>query len=104
MLLLTVPALVLLNGLFVAVEFALVSVRKRGLEERRPTGLSGARRVRPAMDNRAPSTAATQRGIPRPPLGRGFAGEPARPRLIEPLFPGLGKSVSWLTSHGVAVF
>jgi putative hemolysin len=45
LLLLTVPALVALNGLFVAAEFALVAVRRTRVEEMQRQGVAGANSV-----------------------------------------------------------
>src|SRR4051812_41234128 len=56
---LSVPALVLLNGLFVAVEFALVSVRKTRVEELVRQGVTRARSVLSAINNLDASIAAT---------------------------------------------
>ena len=47
--LLTIPALILLNGLFVSAEFALVSVRKTRIEELAAHGVIGARAVLKAI-------------------------------------------------------
>src|SRR5262249_8090816 len=47
--LLAVPALVALNGFFVAAEFALVAVRKTRVEELVGKGVSGARAVQEAV-------------------------------------------------------
>ena len=58
--LLLVPALVILNGLFVAAEFALVSVRKTRVEELLGRGVSGAKSVLAAIDALDDSIAATQ--------------------------------------------
>ena len=46
LMLLSIPALVILNGLFVAAEFALVSVRKTRVEEMVRKGVKGPRRWR----------------------------------------------------------
>ena len=74
--LLTVPALVLLNGLFVAAEFALVSVRKTRIEELAARGVKGARAVEKAMASLDRSIAATQLGITFASIALGFIGEP----------------------------
>jgi len=103
LMLLTVPALVLLNGLFVAAEFALVSVRRTRIEELKSKGAAGAKAVLHALDNLDHSIAATQLGITLASIGLGFAGEPALARLIEPLFAGLGQPAGWVTAHGVSV-
>ena len=48
--LLSIPALVVVNGLFVAAEFALVSVRKTRIEEIASRGVKGARAAEIAID------------------------------------------------------
>src|SRR5207247_2348251 len=71
-LLLVVPILVLLNGFFVAAEFALVSVRKTRIEELVARGVKGARSVEAAMKSLDRSIAATQLGITLASIGLGF--------------------------------
>ena len=100
--LLAVPALVLLNGLFVAAEFALVSVRKTRIEELHDKGVSGARGVLQAMEHLGDAIAATQLGITLASIGLGFVGEPALARLIRPLFTALPQGWGWLSTHSLA--
>jgi putative hemolysin len=83
--LLLVPALVILNGLFVATEFALVSVRKTRIEELIERGVKPARSVESAMNRLDRSIAATQLGITLASIGLGFVGEPALADLLKPL-------------------
>lgn len=83
--LLLIPALVVLNGLFVAAEFALVSVRKTRIEELIKDGVKSARSVESAQTHLDRSIAATQLGITLASIGLGFVGEPALARLIRPL-------------------
>jgi CBS domain containing-hemolysin-like protein len=92
-----VPALIVLNGLFVAAEFALVSVRKTRVEELHDKGVKGARSVLDALGKLNDMIAATQLGITLASIGLGFVGEPALAHLLEPLFPG-----QWLPQHAVA--
>jgi CBS domain containing-hemolysin-like protein len=80
--LLTIPALILLNGLFVAAEFALVSVRKTRIEELASHGVAGARAVLNAIRHLSRSIAATQLGITLTSLGLGFVVEPALAHLF----------------------
>jgi CBS domain containing-hemolysin-like protein len=100
--LLLVPALVLLNGLFVAAEFALVSVRKTRVEELIGQGVGRARSVLKAISALDDSIAATQLGITLASIGLGFVGEPALARLIRPLFAGLPEGWQGVTTHSVA--
>ena len=77
--LLAVPALVALNGFFVAAEFALVAVRKTRVEELVNQGTRGATAVRDAVAHLDRTIAATQLGItwPASPSG-GSASRPSR--------------------------
>src|SRR5437899_4215013 len=86
-----IPALVILNGLFVAAEFALVSVRKTRVEEMVRQGIKSAKTLEGAIEHLDRSIAATQLGVTLASLGLGWAGEPALSHLVEPLFPE-----SWL--------
>lgn len=83
--LLAVVVLVLLNGFFVAAEFALVSVRKSRIDQLALEGGARARRVQAALVRLDTYIAATQLGITMASLALGFIGEPAIAGLIEPL-------------------
>ncbi|HZV06695.1 MAG TPA: hemolysin family protein [Gemmataceae bacterium] len=83
--LLLIPALVVLNGLFVAAEFSLVSVRKTRIEELIQRGVKPALSVESAMNRLDRSIAATQLGVTLASLGLGFVGEPALADLLKPL-------------------
>ena len=94
--LLAVLLLVLVNGFFVAAEFALVRARPAKLEEMARARKRGAQR---AVDQAADVTnylSSCQFGITLASLGIGFLGEPAIASLLEPLF---GDTIS----HGLAV-
>jgi CBS domain containing-hemolysin-like protein len=80
-----VPALVALNGFFVAAEFALVAVRKTRVEELVNQGVGGAVAVRDAVAHLDRSIAATQLGITLASIALGWVGEPALATLLEPL-------------------
>src|SRR5437764_9009253 len=82
--LLSVPALVVLNGFFVAAEFALVAVRKTRVEEMVRQGVSQAGAVQDAVAHLDRTIAATQLGITLASIALGWIGEPALARLIEP--------------------
>ena len=96
LLLLAVVVLVLLNGFFVAAEFALVRVRRSQIEEQAEEGKRGAGLVLRQLDDLSKYLAACQLGITFTSLGIGFLGEPAVADLIEEL---LGESVP----HGVSL-
>ncbi len=88
--------LVLINGFFVAAEFALVRTRRGRMEALAAEGARGAPRVLEQLDRIDRYLAACQLGITMASLGIGFLGEPAIAALLEPLLDGpLG--------HGAAV-
>jgi CBS domain containing-hemolysin-like protein len=89
-------ALVLLNGFFVAAEFALVRTRRGRIEALAAEGARGADAVLRQLDQIDRYLAACQLGITMASLGIGFLGEPAIASLLEPVLDGpLG--------HGAAV-
>jgi CBS domain containing-hemolysin-like protein len=98
----TVPALVVLNGLFVAAEFALVSVRKTQVEEMVRLGLSEAKPLEAAINRLDRSIAATQLGITLASIGLGWVGEPTLARLLQPLFSFLDDSWAPIATHTAA--
>jgi CBS domain containing-hemolysin-like protein len=110
--LLAVPALVALNGLFVAAEFALVAVRKTRVEELVNQGVTGAKAVEAAISNLDRSIAATQLGITLASLGLGWIGERSLEHLIAPLFgflPGnwsevATRSAAWAVAFFIITF
>jgi CBS domain containing-hemolysin-like protein len=95
LLLILVILLILVNGFFVAAEFALVRSRRSRMEEMAKDGVRGARLALHQMEHVDEYVAAGQVGITFASIGIGFLGEPAVAELIEPIFGGL--------SHGVAV-
>ncbi|HEY7426031.1 MAG TPA: hemolysin family protein [Gemmataceae bacterium] len=100
--LLLIPVLVVLNGLFVAVEFALVSVRKTRIEELIARGVKSARSVESAMARLDRSIATTQLGITLMSIGLGFVGEPALANLLSPAANFLPASWRGAATHTVA--
>ncbi len=77
--------LVVLNGFFVASEFALVRVRETAVQSLVEEGVSGAGLLASIMDQLDDYLAVTQLGITISSLGLGWVGEPAIADLIEPL-------------------
>lgn len=77
--------LVLLNGFFVAAEFALVRVRPTQLERYVEQGIRRARLARDMARHVDSYLSATQLGITLASLALGWIGQPAFSRLIEPL-------------------
>jgi CBS domain containing-hemolysin-like protein len=103
--LVAIVVLVLLNGFFVAAEFALVSVRATRIRELIAQGNSAAKAVRKAISEPDRFIAATQLGITLASLGIGWLGEPALAEVITHVIDLLPIPASWvnLTSHGIAV-
>ncbi|MBA3413628.1 MAG: HlyC/CorC family transporter, partial [Chloroflexia bacterium] len=77
--------LVLMNGFFVATEFALVSVRRTRMQQLAAEGNRRATSVLDRLDHLDTYVAATQLGITISSLALGRLGEPVIARLIEPL-------------------
>jgi CBS domain containing-hemolysin-like protein len=98
--------LVLLNGFFVAAEFALVSVRKTRMEQLANEGSARARQVNRALEHLDTYIAATQLGITMASLALGFVAEPAIAAILEPLLvqlPFLHGTGAVVSSHTVAL-
>jgi len=93
--LIAVVLLVLLNGFFVAAEFALVRAKKSKLEAMADDGLAGSSAAVREIEDISEALAACQLGITLASIAIGFLGEPAIAKLIEPIFGNI--------SHGVAV-
>jgi CBS domain containing-hemolysin-like protein len=100
--LLTVPALVALNGFFVATEFSLVALRRTKVEEMVAQGLRRASAVATATANLDRSIAATQLGITIASIALGWVGETALAEIIEPLFAQLPASWQGPVTHTLA--
>jgi magnesium and cobalt exporter, CNNM family len=83
LLLLAVAALVLLNGFFVAAEYALVTVRRTRLAELEAAGNRRARAVRRITSDPPRFIAAMQLGVTLTSLGIGALGEPVLSNLLE---------------------
>jgi CBS domain containing-hemolysin-like protein len=102
LMLLGIPILVALNGLFVAAEFALVAIRKTRVEEMVRLGLKRARTVEKALTHLDRSIAATQLGITLASIGLGWIGEPTLARLLQPLFVHLPSLWGNTAAHSLA--
>lgn len=87
---LLVLVLVLLNGFFVAAEFALVKIRDTQLEALVKSGNRRARMARRLIQNLDSSLSATQLGITLASLGLGWVGEPVFAALLNPVMQLLG--------------
>jgi len=93
--------LVLINGFFVAAEFALVKVRPSRLDEQVAQNRTFATTVHWLTRRMDASLSACQLGITMASLGLGWIGEPAIAHLLRPLLQAAGvASEIWL--HGIA--
>jgi len=81
--------LVVLNGFFVASEFAFVRVRSTSVEQLAEEDRPGSAALEDVMANLDDYLAATQLGITVASLGLGWIGEPAVAALIEPILDPL---------------
>ncbi|HYG35818.1 MAG TPA: hemolysin family protein [Clostridia bacterium] len=109
--LLAVVVLVLLNGFFVAAEFALVKVRNTQLEPLASKGLRRAKVAQHTIHNLDAALSATQLGITLASLGLGWIGEPVFVSLLEPLLkalqiesPQVQHSISFAVGFSVITF
>jgi CBS domain containing-hemolysin-like protein len=103
LLLLLVFLLVLVNGFFVAAEFAIVRSRRSRIEELANQGDKRAVRALAQMDHIDEYVATSQVGITLASIGIGFLGEPAIADLIEPLIEGaIGTGLSYAISFAIA--
>jgi len=99
--------LVLLNGFFVAAEFALVKVRSTQIAELANEGKPSARMALHAIHHLDSYLSATQLGITLASISLGWIGEPAFEKLLHPLFHALHvpvqvlKAVSFLVPFGI---
>jgi CBS domain containing-hemolysin-like protein len=105
--LLAVVFLVLLNGFFVASEFAIVKVRASQLDALAAPSNGRARLARHVTSHLDSYLSATQLGITLASLGLGWLGEPFLADMIEPFFalanitsPGLIETVSFALAFG----
>lgn len=100
--LLAILVLVLVNGFFVAAEFALVSVRRTRIAELVARGEAGAEAVQRALQDPDRVIAATQLGITMASLGLGWVGEPALSHWFEPLLGLFPAMIRPEVSHSLA--
>lgn len=94
--------LVLLNGFFVAAEFAIVKVRYSKIELRAKKGNRPATVAQGILDRLDAYLSATQLGITLASLGLGWIGEPVMSRLLVGLFHGVGLELPETTAHQIA--
>ena len=92
---------VLINGFFVAAEFALIKVRPTQLAELSAGGSFRARIVRRLMRRLDATLSTTQLGITLTSLALGWVGEPAFASFLLPVFSGFGTFAATI-AHTVA--
>ena len=94
--------LVVLNGFFVAAEFAFVKLRSTSVDTLVEEGRRSATIVQEATDNLDDYLAVSQLGITLASLGLGWVGEPALAAVVDPLLePLLPESAVHAVSVGV---
>ncbi len=98
---LAIMALVMLNGFFVASEFAIVKVRGSQIDALIDQGVRNAKRARIVVAHLDEYLSATQLGITLASLGLGWVGEPFLAAMVEPAFAKLGVT-SPVVVHGFA--
>jgi len=101
--LLVVAILLGLNAIFVAAEFAYVTVRRTQLQHLASEGDSRARFLLGALQNLDFYVAASQLGITMATIMLGFLGEPVLAALIEPPIEDLVGPVAPALSHTIAI-
>lgn len=101
--LLSLFLLVLLNGFFVAAEFALVSVRRTRIEQLANEGNTFARLTNKLIKDLDLYIAATQLGITMASLGIGFIAEPAMEHLAGPTLLAWGFAEANVTTISFAL-
>ena len=94
--------LVLLNGFFVAAEFALVKVRSSRIEELVEKNTYGAKQAQNALKHLDAYLSATQLGITLASLGLGYIGEPAFANLLEPVLGRLDGGARHFVAGAIA--
>jgi len=95
--------LVLLNGFFVAAEFAIVKVRSSQIEVRENINKNIASTAKSIVNNLDAYLAATQLGITLASLGLGWVGEEVTTNILLKIFPAIGLELSESTAHNLAV-
>src|SRR6267378_528052 len=109
--LVTVGALVIVNGFFVVAEFALVKIRDSQLNTLADEGVRQAALVKQVKNNLNAYLSACQVGITAASLGLGWLGEPFIAGMLQPFFalagiesPAVIKSISFAMAFSAITF
>lgn len=94
--------LVILNGFFVAAEFAIVKVRSSQIEVREDINKNLSRIAKSIVNNLDAYLAATQLGITLASLGLGWVGEDVMSTLLLRLFEVMQLHISETTAHNLS--
>ncbi len=95
--------LVLLNGFFVAAEFAIVKVRSSQIDIKAAKGSKNAKIAQHIIQNLDSYLSASQLGITLASLALGWVGEDVFAKIMYNLFENLGFSVTNATVHAIAI-
>lgn len=95
--------LVLLNGFFVAAEFALVKVRASQLDIKIQKGSSRAKLAKTLLENLDAYLSATQLGITLASLGLGWVGEEVFAHIVRSTFTKFGASPDSFAVHTLSI-
>jgi putative hemolysin len=101
--LLLIPVLVVLNGFFVAAEFAIVAIRLTRVEELVNQNVPRSQALLKAVRELDNSVAACQLGITIASLALGLVSEPALHSLLHPLFEKLPDSMQGAFSRTLSI-
>ncbi len=100
--LLAIPLLLAVNAYFVAIEFALVAIRRTRVEEMLQQGVRGSTGVASAQANMERSIAAAQLGITVASIALGAVGESVLAKLLEPALTFIPERLEPLSRHSIA--
>jgi len=95
--------LILLNGFFVAAEFALVKVRASQLDLKAQKGSARAKVARQLLEKLDAYLSATQLGITLASLALGWVGEDVVATLVKQLFHNLGFAPNSFAVHSISI-
>lgn len=97
-----IGALLLLNGYFVAAEFAFVKVRKTRMEELNEEGNLDAKLALETLKDLDEFIAAVQVGVTVASIGIGWVGEPTIAKMLVPVFEILPQGVQSVAAHTIS--